>query len=139
MSHALLKFVAAALVMAPAALAPSSAQAGELSANSSSGSITFTVIIPPVGAALRAADSGAVGLWTITDATDGLMIKVDAQGERPVLTLFHGGGSELNVRLSGKSASASLLRSANDGGLESEHYGLDGLQTGVNVVTLSSI
>ncbi len=139
MSRPLLKIVAAALVVAPAALAPSSALAGELSSNSSSGSINFTVIIPPLGAAIRAADAGAIGLWTITDATDGLMFKVDDQGKQPVLSLFHGGGSELTVRLSSKTGSASLLRTGNDGGLESEHYGLAGLQAGINVVTLASI
>ena len=139
MSQPLLKFVVAALAVTPAAFAPSSARAGELSAGSSSGSITFTVVIPPIGAAIRAADSGAVGLWTITDATDGLMIKVNNQGKRPVLSLFHGGGSELTVHLSGKGGNVSFLHSANDGGLESEHYSLNGLQSGVNIFTLSGI
>lgn len=139
MNQSLLKFAAAAIAVAPVAFAPSSAHAGELSANSSSGSITFTVVIPPIGAALRAADSGAVGLWTITDASGGLMLKLDDQGKEPVLSLFHGGGSELTVSLSGKTGNAALLRSGNDGGLQSEHYSLGGLDAGVNVVTLSSI
>lgn len=119
--------------------APAHATSGELSPNSSSGSITFTVIIPPLGAAIRAANLGAVGLWTITDATDGLMIKVNDQSDKPTLSLFHGQGSELSVTVSGKGGQASLLQRASDGGFESEHYSFGGLRDEVTVFTVSAI
>ncbi|MGN6690201.1 MAG: hypothetical protein ACTHJU_04600 [Sphingopyxis sp.] len=127
------------LVGLAAVAAPAHASSGELSANSSSGSITFTVIIPPLGPAIRASNAGAVGLWTIADANEGLMIKVDDQGENPTLSLFHREGAEVSIRLSSRGGSASLLQSGNDGGLESEHYGLAGLSAGVNVFTVSTL
>ncbi|HMN52589.1 MAG TPA: hypothetical protein PKC32_00200 [Sphingopyxis sp.] len=132
--------IAAPFFVALAAIAvPANAASGDLSSNSSSGSVTFTVIIPPLGPAIRAANAGAVGLWTIADANEGLMIRVNDQGAKPTLSLFHREGAEVLVSLSGQGSRASLLQSANDGGLESEHYGLAGLQAGVNVFTISAL
>lgn len=139
MRHSFVKIATPLFAGLTAFAAPAQASSGDLSANSSSGSITFTVVIPPLGPAIRASNAGAVGLWTIADANEGLMIKVDDQGEKPTLSLFHREGADVSVRLSTLGGSASLLQSGNDGGLESEHYGLAGLRGGVNVFTVSTI
>lgn len=44
----------------------------------SSGTVGITVEIPPLGSAVAAAHQGAVGLWSITNSTDGLMVKLPA-------------------------------------------------------------
>lgn len=139
MRRSFVKIATPFFVALAAAATPAHASSGELSSNSSSGSVTFTVVIPPLGAAIRAANAGAVGLWTIADANDGLMIKVDDQGGKPTLSVFHREGADLSISLSAQGSRASLLQSGNDGGLESEHYGLDGLQAGVNIFTIAAL
>lgn len=60
--------------------APASANAGELSF-SSNGSSTFQVYIPPIAASLRAAGSGAAGVWTVKGRDGGLMIGLNRDGD----------------------------------------------------------
>jgi hypothetical protein len=68
--------------------AGSAAQAQELSTSSSSGSMTITVYIPPIAPAIRAAQSGAIGLWTIDGKFDGLMLRVADVGSPDPVTLY---------------------------------------------------
>ena len=55
---------------------------GALSSSSSSGSVSVSVYIPPLRAALAAAQEGAVGLWTISGRNNGLMIQLNAAALR---------------------------------------------------------
>lgn len=57
-----------------AAFAASSANASDFGGGSSA-TMTITVTIPPFLAALAAQRDGAVGLWTVTDDENALMIK----------------------------------------------------------------
>jgi len=75
-------------VAVAALFASSAAQAQELSTSSSSGSMTITVYIPPIAPALRAAQNGAVGLWTIDGKFDGLMLRVADVGSPDPVTLY---------------------------------------------------
>lgn len=118
---------------------PSYAASGELSQNASAGSVTFTVVIPPLGASIRAANSGAVGLWTVSNANDGLMLRVDDDSAAPTLSVFHRESAAISVSFSNPKGYAKLMRSGNDGGLELEHYGFGGLEAGVNVFTIAGI
>lgn len=59
------------------------ADEGALSPSSSSGSVTISVYILPLGAALAAHKDGAVGLWSVSGRNSGLMIKLHRdQSER---------------------------------------------------------
>ena len=58
----------------------------------SSGTTTFTVEIPPVAAALAAQRDGAIGLWTIANPHDGLMLNLPkgASDGNAVGTIYNG-------------------------------------------------
>ena len=81
-----------------AALSSHQAGAADLSTSSSSGSFSFTVIIPPLGASIEAANRGAAGLWTISGANDGLMIDFgsDETGV-PTLNLYRRSGTAAEI------------------------------------------
>lgn len=148
--HMLSKASAACALFAATAI-PQASMAGDLSSISSSGSVTFTVIIPPFAASLRAASQGAIGLWSIAGANDGLLLKLDTnEAGGSVLSLYRreGIGAEISISNPGSAADASapdtagtadLVGSANDGGLVNDTYNLDGLTAGVNTVTIAAI
>jgi hypothetical protein len=64
---------------------------GNASTSSSSGSVNFTVYIPPLGAAIAAARDGAIGLWSISGRNNGLLLQLqetaDGQGYTGVSVL----------------------------------------------------
>lgn len=49
---------------------------GAVTQSSSSGTVTVSVYIPPIGASLRAAQEGAVGLWSVSGRNNGLLLKL---------------------------------------------------------------
>lgn len=75
-----MKFPALILAAASCATATAAhADTGGTSGSSSSGSVNISVYIPPIGASLRAAQEGAVGLWSISGRNNGLMIKLNQE------------------------------------------------------------
>lgn len=72
--HAL--FLAAAICATTTA---ANADEGSASGNSSSGSVNVSVYIPPIGATLRAAQEGAVGLWSVSGRNNGLLLKLNQE------------------------------------------------------------
>lgn len=80
-----------ALVALGAAVVASSGALAQGLDSSASASATITVIIPPIAPAIAAQDQGAVGLWSMTDNANGLMIKLagTARPDAPAtLTLY---------------------------------------------------
>lgn len=67
--------IALAAVMLVSATA-AYANDGAVSQSSSTGSVTVSVYIPPIGASLRAAQEGAVGLWSVSGRNSGLLLKL---------------------------------------------------------------
>jgi len=92
-------------VLAAVAAPIGAAHAAELSTVSSSGSMTITVYVPPIGPALRAQATGAVGLWTIDGQFDGMMVQLaDGAPGSPTanpLTVYSRPGNLLAVSLQG--------------------------------------
>ena len=135
-----LRIIALLTFMGSAMLLPHHAKAAELSTTSSSGTITFTIIIPPFGASIAAARNGAVGLWTVAGANDGLMIKFDERADQPVLDLYRRPGFAARISVDGKSVDSPRLSSAStDPSLINDHYSFGGLAPGVNVITIAGI
>lgn len=101
------------------ASAPACAQ--QLSTSSSSGTMTITVYIPPIAPAIRAAQSGAVGLWTIDGKFDGLMLRVADVGSANPVTLYTRPGNLVAIAAGGSAWTAQSLIPAtstvNNGGL----------------------
>lgn len=105
-----------------AACAASSASASDMG-SSSSATMTITVTIPPFLAALAAQKDGAVGLWTVTDDKNALMIKTPdliVAGEDTEAAIYHGqamlfslapeAGSGLQIRMNGATVDNGLRR-----------------------------
>ena len=135
-----LRIVALFTFMGAAMLLPHHAKAAELSTTSSSGTITFTIIIPPFGASIAAAQSGAVGLWTVAGANDGLMLKFDDSADQPGLDLYRRPGFAAMISVAGKAIDNPILSSASaDPGLVNDRYSFGGLVPGVNVITIAGI
>lgn len=64
------------VAVSTACLALFSLPACAASHSQSKGAVTITVDIPPLSAAIRAHHEGAVGLWTVTNSSNGLMVKI---------------------------------------------------------------
>lgn len=68
--------------------------------NESSAAMTITVTIPPFLAALAAQRDGAVGLWTVTDDRNALMIKTPDEivaGKESEAAIYHGAAMLFSV------------------------------------------
>ena len=106
--------------------APAHAASGDLGA-SSSATMHITVIIPPIGPAIAAPQSGAVGVWTITGGNDGLMLDLPTTitpGVEQSFSLFSAYAGPLVATPLG--ASATIRRGAlvNDRGLGRQDFTL---------------
>lgn len=89
-----------ASMIATAGLSAVPCSASTLGAEST-GTIGVTVVIPPLGDAVRAQENGATGLWSIVNGNDGLMIdaSVNLTDEHDLeVNLFSPAASELRVR-----------------------------------------
>lgn len=95
MIRAVKLLMGAASVFAGASFAQASG-----TANQSSATMTITVTIPPFLAALAAQRDGAVGLWTVTDDRNALMINTPDEivaGEEVDAAIYHGAGMLFSV------------------------------------------
>lgn len=129
-----------ALGLAMAHSGSSPAMAGELSSASSSGSFTFTVIIPPIGDALRLARGGAVGLWTIAGANDGLMIQFDQNSGGQALRLFRRPSMAATVSVDGRTIeSTGGVPSIGEFGLAEDVYRVGESDSQLETVTIAGI
>lgn len=102
--------------------APAAADTGELSF-SSSGTTAFQLYIPPIAASLRAAATGAAGIWTVKGRDGGLMIGLNREGDGfGSVTLFSRTtvGVELSWGAPGENSSAHAVTDI--GGLNRTTY-----------------
>ncbi len=93
---------------------------------SSSASATITVIIPPLGAGIEAAAQGAVGLWTLTSESGGIMVHVPetvSTGQSAKLDIYRTDGNLVEVSLPAKS-NVSLVHQEATPATAMEHSGL---------------
>lgn len=93
---------------------------------SSSASATITVIIPPLGAGIEAAAQGAVGLWTLTSESGGIMVHVPETvtlGQNAKLDIYRTDGNLVEVSLPAKST-VSLVHQDAPTATAMEHTGL---------------
>lgn len=109
------------LVTGVAALFATSASASDFG-HSSSATMTITVTIPPFLAALAAQQDGAVGLWTVTDDKNALMIKAPdlVVGKENETAIYFGRamlfsvapevGTELEIKATGTTSDNGLRR-----------------------------
>ena len=119
---------------------PQTVKAAELSTISSSGTITFTIIIPPFGASIAAAQGGAVGLWTVAGANDGLMFKFDESANQAVLDLYRRPGFGAEISVGGRRIDRPIPSSdSKDPGLINDRYSFGQLKPGINVITIAGI
>lgn len=92
----------------------------------SSASMTITVTIPPFLAALAAQRDGAVGLWTVTDDRNALMVKTPDKivaGQEVEAAIYHGASMLFSVSADAQSPFA--IRSSeitSDNGLRRRAY-----------------
>lgn len=92
---------------------------------SSSASATITVIIPPLGAGIEAAQQGAVGLWTLTSESGGIMVHVPetvTSGQNAKLDIYRTDGNLVEVSLPAKSNVSLVHQDAAPAAME--HTGL---------------
>jgi hypothetical protein len=131
---------ATVLAIGVAGMSSQQASAAELSTSSSTGSFAFTVVIPPLGASIAAANEGAAGLWTIAGANDGLMIDFgsDELG-KPTLNLYRRAGIAAEIFTGAQLEATGRTDSKNNDGLMNDQYRFDGLSAGVETITIRGV
>ena len=105
-------------------VAASPALAGELGSTSSE-TMTITVIVAPIGAAVAAEQQGAVGSWTISGLNQGLMIDLPDQitpGSDQSFSLYAATTSTLTARPVGAGARIAAAGSNFDRGLGRQDF-----------------
>ncbi len=107
---------------------PGIANASSAIGTQSSGTVTITVDIPPISAALRAQAEGAVGLWTVTDSTSSLMIKLpDSVGVADPATaaIYHGSNVQFDVSVESPRVQIAAKAPEAMNGMTRESFGLE--------------
>ena len=121
------------IALASFALIAPAAAYGQSLGPSSDQSFSVQVTIPPIAESLRAAREGAVGLWTVTDNENALMIKTPdllVAGEGAEATIYHGQAMLFSlVSETGNGLKISMNGATTDNGLRRASYTVSAMPT----------
>lgn len=115
-----------ALIAIAGALVPIGGAAAQ---TSSSGTATITVVVPPIAAAIEAAQAGAAGLWTLSEGAETFMVRLPGElnaGGEAELSLYHVPGLVMTVTPARAGAPAPRREETVDlNGLRRETFAID--------------
>lgn len=130
----------AAMLVASATAAH--ADDGAVSQSSSSGSVTVSVYIPPIGATLRAVAEGAVGIWSVSGRNNGLLLKLhetDPGAGYSAITVYSRAEVGVEARWEGGETAAASYPVQDMGGLKKSTYVVPRSSAFVRTLTIAGV
>ena len=138
-----MKFKALILAAAICATATTAhANEGAASSSSSSGSVNISVYIPPIGATLRAAQEGAVGLWSVSGRNNGLLLKLNEEDTGTgysSISVYSRAEVGVVAHWEGGEAALATAPAQNLGGLNKTTYRVSASPAAVRTLTISGL